>query len=142
MRRRTIGQLAAELGIGVETIRFYERRGLIPQPERSDGKYRHYGDDVAAMIRYIRLARDLGLSLSDIERVKDKLDGGPAFCAALRETARERLVAVTRQIAELEQLKIGLAAFLDRCETRDRADPCPILVELGRLESALHTIAS
>jgi DNA-binding transcriptional MerR regulator len=138
MKRRTIGQLAAELGIGVETIRFYERRGLIPQPPRSAGSYRHYGDDVAAMIRYIRLAQDLGLSLKDVARLKDHLDGGPAFCATLRETAQSRLEAVTRQILELERLKAELAAFLDRCATRDRDLPCPILVELGRLEAAVR----
>lgn len=138
MKRRTIGQLASELGIGVETIRFYERRGLIPQPARSAGSYRHYGDDVAAMIRYIRLAQNLGLSLKDVERLKDQLDGGPAFCATLRETARRRLEAVAQEILELERLKTELGAFLTRCATRDQTLPCPILVELGRLEAAAH----
>jgi DNA-binding transcriptional MerR regulator len=142
MKRRTIGQLANELGIGVETIRFYQRRGLLPQPERVDGGYRHYDDQIASTIRYIRLARELGLSLRDIERVGEQLDGGPAFCATLRETARERLDAVNRQIAEFERLKAGLTAFLERCAARDQSTPCPVLVELGRLESAVHTTST
>jgi DNA-binding transcriptional MerR regulator len=139
MKRRTIGQLATELGIGVETIRFYERRGLIPQPVRVGGGYRHYGDDVAAMIRYIRLAQQLGLSLKDVERLKAYLDRGSTFCSVLRETARNRLDAVTQQILQLEQLKTDLSAFLYRCEERDQSVPCPILIELGRMEAAVHT---
>jgi MerR family mercuric resistance operon transcriptional regulator len=138
MKRRTIGQLATELGIGVETIRFYERRGLIPQPVRAGGGYRHYGDDVAAMIRYIRLAQGLGLSLKDVERLKGYLDGGSTFCNVLRETARIRLDAVAQDILRLNQLKADLTAFLTRCEERDQNAPCPILVELGRIEAAVH----
>ncbi len=136
--KRTIGQLAAELGIGVETIRFYERRGLIPQPARIGGRYRQYGDDVAAMIRYIRLAQALGLSLKDVERLKGYLDGGSAFCNVLRETARDRLEAVDQQILQLEQRKSDLTAFLTRCEERDQNLPCPILVELGRMEKVVY----
>jgi len=139
VKGRTIGQVAAELGIGVETIRFYERRGLIPQPPRSPGNYRHYGDDVVAMIRYIRLAQELGLSLKDVERLKDRLDGGPAFCATLRETARGRLETVAQRIVELQRLQAELEAFLARCAARDENAPCPILIELGRLEAAVHT---
>jgi MerR family mercuric resistance operon transcriptional regulator len=137
MKIRTIGQLASDLGIGVETIRYYERRGLIPQPPKAAG-YRHYGDDVAALIRYIRLAQTLGLSLKDVERLKGRLDDGPAFCATLRETARMRLETATAQIAELERLRSELRGFLDRCSARDSDLPCPILTELGRLETAVH----
>ncbi len=138
MTHRTIGRLAEQLGIGVETIRFYERRGLIPKPPRRAGSYRHYGDDVAAMIRYIRLAQELGLSLKDVERLRDHLDSGAGFCAALRETAQQRLATVARQIADLERLRTELHGFLDRCATRDQNLPCPILTELGRLETAVH----
>jgi MerR family mercuric resistance operon transcriptional regulator len=136
-KRRTIGQLAADLGVSVETIRFYERRGLIDRPAKPADGFRHYGDDIAATIRYIRLAQDFGLTLKDVERLKGRLHGGPQFCETLRATVRERRDRITAEIAQLEHLRSELDAFLDRCSSRAPDLPCPIVRELQQLENVV-----
>ena len=135
-QRRTIGRLAAETGVGVETIRYYERRGLIRRP-RSDGGYRDYSDEVLATVRYIRIAQHLGLSLSDIEALKERLHEGPGFCAAVRATVSRRLATLEREMAELRRLEAELTGFLDRCTSRPADRPCPILQELHALDTVV-----
>lgn len=128
--RRTIGMLARETGVSVETIRFYERRGLIDQPA-STGGYRHYDDRVVALVRYIKLAQRLGLRLADLVALRSRLGQGDRFCAALREAALARLDQIAAERAELDRLEHELRGFIGRCQDRDPAIPCPILVEIG-----------
>lgn len=130
--RRTIGMLAREAGVSVETIRFYERRGLIDQPP-SAGGYRHYDDRVLAVVRYIKLAQRLGLRLADLAALRKRLGQGDRFCAALREAALARLDQIAAERAELDRLESELRGFIQRCQDRDPAIPCPILVEIGAL---------
>jgi DNA-binding transcriptional MerR regulator len=135
-KKRTIGQLAKEAGVGVETIRFYERRGLIQQPV-SRGGYRDYDDHTLATVRYIRIAQRLGLSLKDIAELKGRLNEASGFCASVRATVTKRLAALEQEMAELRRLESELTGFLDRCSSRSPDLPCPVLVELGRLDSAV-----
>ncbi len=93
--RRTIGKLAKEAGVGVETVRFYERKGLIDQPVTGEG-YRDYGDETLAAVRYIKIAQKMGFSLADVAKLRGKLREGPGFCEAVRATARRRLGARSR----------------------------------------------
>ena len=76
--RRTIGKLAKEAGVGVETVRFYERKGLIDQPLSRQG-YRDYGDETLAAVRYIKIAQKMGFSLADVAKLRGKLREGPGF---------------------------------------------------------------
>jgi len=133
---RTIGKLARELGIGVETIRFYERKGLITQPPKSEGP-RHYDDQTLAMLRYLRLAQQLGFSLKEIQSLQGRLADGQAFCKSLRTLVEQKLAALVREAEALDRLKNELNAFLTRCKARDSALPCPIVEELTRLGSAV-----
>jgi MerR family mercuric resistance operon transcriptional regulator len=133
---RTIGKLAAEVGVGVETVRFYERRGLIKQPRRGSGP-RHYDDRTLATLRYIRIAQQLGLSLREIEALQSKLADGQTFCASLRATVEAKLGDLAAQAAEIERLRSELEGFLHRCRSRDTALPCPIVEELTRLDHAV-----
>src|SRR5271166_4326161 len=112
---RTIGRLAKEAGVGVETIRFYERRGVIEQPRKSEGP-RHYDDRTLAMRRYLRLAQQLGFSLKEIQ--------------ALRAMVEEKLVSLAREAEAIVRLQGELKAFLARCRARDPNLPCPIVEEL------------
>ena len=73
--RRTIGKLAKEAGVGVETVRFYERKGLIDQPLSAEG-YRDYGDETLAAVRYIKIAQSMGFSLADVAKLRGKLGRG------------------------------------------------------------------
>ncbi len=132
---RTIGKLASEAGVSVETIRFYERKGLIDQP-RAAGAYRHYDDQTLATVRYVKIAQRLGLSLADILALRARLSEGDGFCRALRDTARRRLARIAGEMAELRRLEGELAGFLERCEKRLSDQPCSILLELGSLDVA------
>lgn len=133
--RRTIGKLAKEAGVGVETVRFYERKGLIDQPLSRQG-YRDYGDETLAAVRYIKIAQKMGFSLADVAKLRGKLREGPGFCEAVRATARRRLEAIEGEIAELRRLQAELSAFLDRCGRRSPDAPCSILTELAALDQA------
>ncbi len=133
--RRTIGKLASETGVSVETIRFYERKGLIDQP-RAESGYRHYDDQTLATVRYVKIAQRLGLSLSDILALRARLADGEGFCRALRETARRRLDKIAGEMRELRRLEGELVGFLERCEKRPSDRPCSILLELGALDAA------
>lgn len=129
--RRTIGILAREAGVGVETIRFYERRGLLARPSAPvSGGYRHYDDDAVTLIRYIRIAQRLGFTLKDIERLKTRLDDSPNFCAAVRHTVEAKLDETRGEIAALQRQEAELADFLTACRARPAEQPCPILTSL------------
>ncbi len=132
---RTIGKLAKEAGVGVETVRFYERKGLIEQPLAGEG-YRHYDDSALATVRYIKIAQRMGFALKDIAALRGHLSEGEGFCRAVRATARRRLGTIGDEIAALRRLEGELTAFLERCERRSTETPCPILVEIGALDAA------
>lgn len=134
---RTIGKLAKETGVSVETIRFYERRGLLSQPRKPAEGYRHYGDNALAIVRYIRIAQELGLSLRDIEALRFHLNSRKTFCAALRATVEGRLQKLEKDMASLVALKANLEGFLVRCQDRPSHLTCPILDELGALDAAV-----
>ena len=130
---RTIGQLAKAAGVGVETIRFYERRGLLQQPKKpAGGGFRRYPEDALRRLRYIRLAQDFGLSLRDVEDLMHRTrDAKLSFCQAVRETVENKLGQVREELARLHALEGELQSFLTSCSTRDPNLPCPILVGLG-----------
>ena len=126
MPRRTIGQLAAEAGVGVETVRFYERVGLLMQPPAPAHGWRTYDDTAVVHLRHVRLARRLGLTVADIGRVQGALDGPrPAFCAQVRETVEARIARLDAEIEERTARRAGLAAWLDGCRAKAPDDPCP-----------------
>ena len=132
-QRRTIGRLAREAGVGIETIRFYERRGLLKRPPRpTEGGYRHYDDEIVRLLRYIRLAQHLGLSLNEIEQllVRSREAQG-TFCRAVRQTIEGKLAAVRTELAALHIQEAELQAFLTSCASRSSDLPCPILVGLA-----------
>ena len=130
--RRTIGRLAREAGVGVETIRFYERRGLIARPPRpADGGWRHYDDAALVVLRYVRLAQGLGFTLKDVEQLIARIaQGDGAFCAAVRDTAEAKLAGVRAEIATLTEQATRLQDFLVACRARAASGPCPVLANL------------
>jgi MerR family transcriptional regulator, mercuric resistance operon regulatory protein len=139
-QKRTIGQLAKQVGVGVETIRFYERRGLIQQPRKSDGP-RHYDDRTLNMLRYLRLAQQLGFSLKEIQALQGKLKEGQTFCASLRAMVEDKLKSLAREAESIARLQNELNAFLARCRARDPKLPCPIVQELTHLDDAVAATA-
>jgi len=128
---KTIGQLAKAAGVGVETIRFYERRGLLARPPRPSSGYRRYGEEALVRLHYIRLAQGLGLTLADVTALMGKLEEGPAFCVAVRGAVERRLEALTVEVAGLERLRDQMAEFLAACRARPAGTPCPTLAALN-----------
>ena len=124
----TIGKLASEGGVGVETVRYYQRRGLLAEPERGGG-IRRYDDDAVRRLRFIRAAQAAGFTLKEIgvllalDAVDDR--------ARARELARARIGMLDTRIAELQAARTALARLADDCGT-GTAGPCPILAAFER----------
>ena len=119
----TIGSLAAAGGVGVETIRFYQRKGLLTEPERNGG-IRRYGEADLRRLRFIRQAQAAGFTLQQIGELID-LDAGQDR-PRVRALAAERIDALDSQIAELEGARNALRRLAAECSTSDEG-PCPIL---------------
>lgn len=125
----TIGVLAKAAGVGVETISYYERLGLIDQPAKPGGA-RTYSELHLRQLHYIRNAKNLRLSLKDILALRQKLAIGPQFCAATRDVVTQRLRDVEAEIATLTRTRDELSAFLHRCASRPADRPCQVLADL------------
>lgn len=121
----TIGDVADAAGVGVETVRYYERRGLVPQPGRGLGSYRRYGRGHVDRIRFIKRAQALGFSLEEIETLLELEDGSDR--RRIRRIAAVRLEETRRRIADLKRIEDVLAHLLHECETHSKAPRCPII---------------
>jgi DNA-binding transcriptional MerR regulator len=120
----TIGKLAALAAVTPDTLRYYERVGLVPTPMRTDGGYRLYDPALAERIGFIRKAQALGLSLEDVREVLRLADAGTAPCEHVRAALGRRLRDVEVRIAELESLRQALTSALRRSRSRPLARSC------------------
>jgi len=120
----TIGGLAKAAGVGVETVRYYQRRGLLPEPPRPPGEVRRYGDEDVRRLRFIRSAQAAGFTLAEIKELLD-LDASDDRARA-RELAEARVAAIDEKIAELREARDALAGLATACASK-RGGPCPIL---------------
>lgn len=127
-RMLTIGQLAAGAGVGVETVRFYQRKGLVHEPPRPPGGIRRYPADAAARIRFIRAAQKLGFSLAEVRELLGLEVGGG--CREIQALAEEKRRAIRRRIADLGRLDTTLSGLLRRCATTRGRVRCPIVAAL------------
>jgi len=111
---RTLGprQLAALTGVSTDTLRHYERIGVLPAPPRSAGGYRRYGDAAVARVQLIRRALTVGFSLKDLARILGERDRGGAPCRKVRAIVGDRLARVDEELAALTALKSDLTALL------------------------------
>jgi len=119
-----IGGLAKAAGVGVETVRYYQRRGLLPEPARPPGEVRRYGEEDAKRLRFIRSAQAAGFTLNEIKELLD-LDASDDRARA-RELARARVAAIDEKIAQLSRARDALAGLATACASK-RGGPCPIL---------------
>ena len=128
MRKMTIGHLANASGVHLETIRYYERIGLIRKPERTAGGHRSYKAADLERLRFIRCARDLGFG---IEKVRDLLalqNGTEATCKQVRRIAQEQIEAIDAKVARLLALRALLTQVVGGCpDDPSTTDACPIL---------------
>ncbi len=126
----SIGKLARTVGVKVPTIRYYEQIGLLPQPERTAGNQRLYGQKTRERLGFIRHARDLGFPLDAIREFLDLADDPDRSCAAADEIARRQLAAVNDRIARLTLLRAELQRMVAQCAHGTIAD-CRVIEVLG-----------
>jgi MerR family transcriptional regulator, mercuric resistance operon regulatory protein len=125
----TIGGLAKAAGVGVETVRYYQRRGLLPEPARPPGEVRRYGEQDVRRLRFIRSAQAAGFTLNEIGELL-ALDAADDRARA-RALAQARVAALDARIAELQEARDALAGLATACASK-RGGPCPILNAFDR----------
>lgn len=130
-----IGDLARETGTVVETVRYYEKIGLLPEPARTDGNYRSYSAEHLRRLSFVRRARDLGFSLDQVRDLLSLADDRDRSCAAVDQLARQHLAAVDRKIADLKALRRELGRLIDQCG-HGFVSECRILEALGPIAQA------
>ena len=126
----TIGDLGKATNTKVETVRYYERIGLLPKPPRSTGNYRTYGAAELNQLSFIRRARDLGFSLDQVRALLSLSDDRTCDCAGIDHIAKEHLREVDRKLADLTALRRELKAVIDSCDGGTVAE-CRIIEALA-----------
>ena len=125
----TRGDLARTTGCNIETIRYYEKNGLLPDPPRTDAGYRIYSAAHATRLRFILRARELGFSMEDIRGLLGLGDGTAPTCAEVKERTERHLADVRAKIADLRRIEKVLSVTAARCSGEDVPD-CPVLETL------------
>jgi MerR family transcriptional regulator, copper efflux regulator len=127
MSTMTIGRLAKQAGVNIDTIRYYERNGLIPEPTRRLSGYREYGLTDVARLRFILRAKDLGFTLAEI----GELLSADRDVKGVKRRAEGRLEQVERKIKELQRVRRGLKTLIEACPGHGDLEHCPIIAALS-----------
>jgi MerR family transcriptional regulator, mercuric resistance operon regulatory protein len=122
----TRGVLAARTGCNIETIRYYERVGLLPSPPRSAGGHRLYGEGLVRRLNFVRRSRDLGFSIEEIRQLLRLVDGGSYTCGEVEQRARDHVREIRRKIADLIKLERVFETMVAQC-SGDAVPDCPII---------------
>lgn len=131
MNGLTIGRLAQETGVGIETLRYYEREGLIPAPARTASGYRDYAPDMIQRVRVIKRAKELGFSLREIAALLSLRVDGSRTCADVRERATAKIAEIEDKRRQLKQMQIALERLAATCSGAGPTEECPILEALA-----------
>jgi Hg(II)-responsive transcriptional regulator len=129
-------QVADQAGVNVQTLRYYERRGLLPEPERSRSGYRSYDTQAVRTVRFVKRAQSLGFSLEEIEALLHLAAGGPDSCDAAKELATEKIDELDRKIADLAIMRDSLGQLVATCRRSRSRRLCPLL---EAIEDSPHT---
>lgn len=127
----TIGQLAERTGASVDTIRYYERRGLLPEPPRRDSGYREYPEESAARLRFIRRSKEVGFSLREISSLLTLRVEPETSCSEVRQQARSKISEIESKMLDLERMKGALEEITAACSGKGPTSECPILDALS-----------
>lgn len=138
MHGLTIGKLARQAGVNIDTVRYYERAGLLPKAPRSAGGYRLYAQGDADRLRFIRRAKALGFTLEEIAELI-ALNAGTGGRASVRKLAQHRLDDLDHKLAEMTAIRNALATLVRRCSGDGPVQGCPIIEGvLARNAAACH----
>jgi MerR family copper efflux transcriptional regulator len=125
-----IGELAKQANVNIETIRYYERRGLIPEPPRNDSGHRQYSTEAVKRTEFIKRCQSLGFSLKEIQEILELRMTPKSTCADMQSRVTEKMTDVDGKIAELIQIRDGLGRLQKKCTGTGPIGKCPILEEL------------
>lgn len=130
MESMTIGRLAKEARVNIDTVRFYEKRGLLPEPPRKESGYRLYNPDAVKRIAFIRHAKELGFSLGEIAELLSLRMETKSQCRQVKIKAEAKIAEVEEKIRSLEQIKAALERLVGSCRINRPLGECPILEAL------------
>lgn len=125
-----IGQLALAASVNIQTLRYYERRGLLSEPGRTAAGHREYPEEAVRRVRFIKRAQGLGFTLTEIEELLRLRDDRNASCSSVRATARARMDDIDRKLAGLRAMRRALAILERSCTSDGSTRECPILEAL------------
>ncbi len=132
--RLTIGRLAKEAGVNLETIRYYERRGLMPEPIRTASGYRIYSENDIERIRFIKKAQELGFTLKEISELLSLRVTPNVTCAEVKKRAREKIAEIDKKIQSLQEMRKILVMLENRCTGIGPTTQCPILDGISHIK--------
>jgi len=134
MTSLTIGKVAQRVGVGIETVRFYEREGLLDEPPRGASGYRHYPEAVVPRLLFIKRAKELGFTLNEIKELLSLRLAPDTTCADVKQRAETKVADVEEKMASLRRMKKALVELTESCSGRGPVDDCPILEALDPRE--------
>jgi DNA-binding transcriptional MerR regulator len=126
-RRVRTSEVAGRAGVNAETLRYYERRGLLPEPPRQESGYRIYGEDAVRIVRFVKRAQGLGFNLDEAESLLVLSEGGPESCDAARELALGRIAELDRRLADLRAMRDSLERLVATCSLPRAERECSLL---------------
>jgi len=124
-------QAAAAAGVNIQTLRYYERRGLLAAPARNASGYRDYGPEAVQTVRFVKRAQELGFDLRDAEVLLGLAAGGPEACEAARAVAEDKIAELDRRIADLSAMRRCLDGLVAGCAKPRAERTCPLLETIG-----------
>ncbi|MGH3482845.1 MAG: MerR family transcriptional regulator [Nocardioidaceae bacterium] len=125
-------ELAARVGLKAETLRYYERRGLLDVPPRTAAGYRDYPDEAVNSLRFIKRAQELGFSLDEVKELLHLDDGGPDSCDSARALAETHKADLETRIADLQRMRDSLSALIATCDLPRSDRRCPLLAAIAQ----------
>ena len=132
----TIGKLAKAAEVDNQTVRYYERIGLLPEPSRTSSGYRVYEHAAVGRLRFIRQAKAVGFTLKDIRTLLELAEGTGVRCTEVQQFIEDRLRHIREQIKHLHLLEAGLQDLLGQCRRSDVLNGCPVLESLLNTQAA------
>ena len=126
------GSAAKAAGVNIETLRYYERKGLIPKPKRSAANYRQYSEDTVARVRFVKHAQELGFTLEEIDSLLDLRGSTRARAEDVKNKALEKIAQIEKRIESLSAIRTELIALAETCTESQPASECPILQAIDR----------
>lgn len=126
-----IGEVAATAGVNIQTLRYYERRGLLPKPRRRSSGYREYESETVQLVRFIKRAQELGFTLSEAAELIQLRKGDRRRTTQVRALATAKLEDIERKIQQLDAMRQALQVLVEECACEGKAPACPIIEALN-----------